>query len=113
VDAERARFLVAGGKTPSRRRWVDLAAEPLEPAELPERSGERVWPSLQEASIRHAMTIYTKRAGIPHYSPHDLRHLHASRLLRAGWDPARIAARLGHANAFTTLSIYVHITPPD
>lgn len=113
VDVERGRFLVASGKTPARRRWVDLAAPPLETAVLPERSGERVFGRETTASLSGAITRYALRAGIGRYSPHDLRHLHASRLLRAGWDPARIAARLGHANAYTTLSVYSHVTPPD
>ena len=41
---------------------------------------------------------------------HDLRHTHATLLLQAGVPVAAVTARLGHANAGITLSIYTHST---
>jgi integrase len=60
-----------------------------------------------------------KRAGLDaanhpnggeHRAPtfHDLRHTHASMLIKDGWDIATVSARLGHANVSTTMRIYVH-----
>jgi len=40
---------------------------------------------------------------------HDLRHTHASMLLRAGVSPKVIQERLGHANISETLDTYSHL----
>jgi integrase len=42
---------------------------------------------------------------------HDLRHLHASVLLANGVPATAVAARLGHANVRTTLSVYAQALP--
>lgn len=42
---------------------------------------------------------------------HDNRHAGASHMLSAGVPVAAVSARLGHANARTTLSIYTHALP--
>ena len=47
-------------------------------------------------------------AGVPHARLHDLRHLHATTLLHAGVPVHVVAARLGHADAVTTLRVYAH-----
>lgn len=39
---------------------------------------------------------------------HDLRHFAATRLLGAGVPVKTVSARLGHANAATTLNVYAH-----
>ena len=51
-----------------------------------------------------------KRAGVPVIRFHDLRHSAATLLLANGADVATVSARLGHANASTTLNIYAHVT---
>jgi integrase len=42
---------------------------------------------------------------------HDLRHFAATQLVAAGTDVRTVAARLGHADASTTLRIYSHALP--
>jgi integrase len=49
------------------------------------------------------------RAGITGIRLHDLRHAHASILLRDGVDVATVANRLGHATPRTTLDTYAHV----
>lgn len=44
------------------------------------------------------------------FSPHALRHTHASGLLEDGVDEAVVAARLGHSSAYITQLIYNHAT---
>jgi len=44
---------------------------------------------------------------------HDLRHTHASQLLRAGVNPKIVAARLGHSNVAMTMNVYAHLLPGD
>jgi integrase len=41
---------------------------------------------------------------------HDLRHTHATMLLRQGVHPKVVQERLGHANVSITLDIYSHCT---
>lgn len=42
---------------------------------------------------------------------HDLRHTHASQLLRVGVHPKVVSERLGHANIGITLDLYSHVLP--
>jgi len=52
-----------------------------------------------------------RRAGVAQLRFHDLRHLHAITLMRAGVSPRVIAQRLGHANVAFTLARYSWATP--
>lgn len=44
---------------------------------------------------------------------HDLRHTHASELLRRGVPLRTVSQRLGHANPTVTLNIYAHVMSGD
>jgi len=44
---------------------------------------------------------------------HDLRHHHASQLLRAGVSPRVVSERLGHGNISITIDTYSHVLPRD
>jgi integrase len=46
---------------------------------------------------------------LPVISLHDLRHLHATMLLKAGVPVHVVAARLGHADPTITLRVYAHV----
>lgn len=50
-----------------------------------------------------------ERAGVPRIRLHDLRHLHASLMIKGGADPKLLADRLGHARASFTLDVYTHL----
>jgi integrase len=52
-----------------------------------------------------------KRTAIEAARFHDLRHTHATQLLRAGVAPKVVSERLGHANIAITLDIYAHVLP--
>ena len=51
------------------------------------------------------------KSGIEQARFHDLRHTHATQLLRAGVAPKVVSERLGHANIAITLDIYAHVLP--
>jgi len=53
---------------------------------------------------------FTKRVGI-RLRFHNLRHTHASHLLRAGVSPKVVAERLGHSTVGMTLDVYSHVLP--
>ena len=42
---------------------------------------------------------------------HDLRHTHASQLLKAGVPVKVVSERLDHAAASITLDVYAHVLP--
>jgi len=42
---------------------------------------------------------------------HDLRHTHATLMLKAGVHPKVVSERLGHANIAITLDTYSHVLP--
>ena len=42
---------------------------------------------------------------------HDLRHTHATELLKAGVHPKIVQERLGHSKIETTLNVYSHVIP--
>ncbi|HYL09365.1 MAG TPA: tyrosine-type recombinase/integrase [Candidatus Acidoferrales bacterium] len=46
-----------------------------------------------------------KRAGVPRIRFHDLRHTHASHLLRAGVHPKVVSERLGHSRVGITMAL--------
>ena len=49
-------------------------------------------------------------AGLRHTRLHDLRHLHATELLRLGEPLHVVAQRLGHRDAMVTATIYAHVS---
>ena len=62
----------------------------------------------------HITTTFAKtlkKAGIPHIRLHDLRHTHATLMLKAGIHPKIVSERLGHANISITLDTYSHVVP--
>jgi integrase len=42
---------------------------------------------------------------------HDLRHTHATELLKAGINPKIVSERLGHSGIRITLDTYSHVLP--
>ena len=51
------------------------------------------------------------RIKVPVISLHDLRHTHATLLLKAGVHVKVVSERLGHANVAFTMNVYQHILP--
>jgi len=52
-----------------------------------------------------------KKAMLTSIRIHDLRHTHATLMLKAGVHPKVVSERLGHANIGITLDIYSHVLP--
>jgi integrase len=71
------------------------AGGPLWPSHLTQRDFPRV--------IRHAR--------VPRIRFHDLRHTHATLLLKAGVNPKIVQERLGHSSIAITLGTYSHVLP--
>lgn len=51
------------------------------------------------------------RVDVPRIRFHDMRHTHATILLKLGLNPKVVQERLGHTNIATTLNTYSHVLP--
>lgn len=56
-----------------------------------------------------ALRAAEKKAGLPRYTLHELRHTFASILIAQGELPTLIAQQMGHKNAKVTLETYAHL----
>ncbi|MEE2948860.1 MAG: tyrosine-type recombinase/integrase [Chloroflexota bacterium] len=59
----------------------------------------------------HAFGDICKKASISEIKAHDLRHTHATSLLKLGTSPKMVQERLGHSSMSITLDIYYHVVP--
>jgi integrase len=115
VDEHRKRWRVSAvvSKT-SQARWVlvppTLFAGVLELCPRDDRSPEmRVFEGFGGDRFRTAITRACTAAGVPAFSPHDLRHRRISLLHLAGVPWARIGEHVGQRNLAVTANTYTHV----
>jgi integrase len=61
---------------------------------------------LRKENTERLMTRLIRRAGLPHFTPHDLRHTFASLLLQRGENPKYVQQQLGHSSLALTTDLY-------
>jgi integrase len=119
VDEPRGRWLVRGELNHTGDdRWVKpppvvlyavtglVAREDRDPE-------ARVFADCDQAAFRAELTRACRLAGVPHFSPHALRHRRISLWVRQGEDVARIGAWVGQRNLAVTLNTYTHVLIDD
>ena len=99
-------------------RWVYLPEWLIEGIEqtcpFEDRTPERrVFQGITEATAYQAMARACQNAGVPHYSPHSLRHRRISVWHQSGVPARELAERAGHARPSMSLDVYSHVMPTD
>ena len=95
------------------RRWREVRQEELgsEPAEhdvvFAKPDGSWIHPDFLSQSFDRKVA----KLDVPTISLHDLRHTHATLILKAGVPVKVVSERLGHASAAFTMSVYQHVLP--
>lgn len=73
---------------------------------------QRLSKTIEEyAAANTAKPKAARGPSLPRIRFHDLRHVHATLLLKAGVPVHVVAARLGHADPSVTLRVYAHVIP--
>jgi len=62
-------------------------------------------------ALRKRFKKAVQETGISKYRWHDLRHMHASLLLKEDVHPKIVSERLGHSTVQLTLDRYSHVLP--
>jgi integrase len=119
VDEPRQRWRVSGAVAKTgRARWVPVpdvlfqAVTRLVAREdrVPERP---VFQGFGGDRFRTAITRACTAAGVPAFSPHDLRHRRVSLLHLGGMPWARIGELVGHDDLMTTARTYTHVVADE
>ncbi len=97
------------------RRSIKLSEAPVQVLRDRKAVRDKVSPddlvmNLLPDTLAHRFAMITESAGLD-VSLHDLRHTHASLLIRAGIPMKVVQERLGHASILTTMDLYAHIMP--
>ena len=66
---------------------------------------------LDPSTVSHTFAQIVTESGLKNVRFHDLRHAHASLMLRTGANPKVISERLGHSSIAITMDIYSHVMP--
>ena len=59
-------------------------------------------------SVTDWTSNFVERNHLPHFSPHALRHTHATLLIAEGVPLPIVSRRLGHSSLVTTTKTYIH-----
>lgn len=93
------------------RQWqqTEQHVTGIEPSEFvfTDREGEPVHPH----AISQSFERIVARAGLPPIRLHDVRHTHATLLIKAGVPVKVVSERLGHAKPAFTIDTYQHVLP--
>ena len=71
------------------------------------------WPAATAGQdcLTHEWTRLLQGSTLPRARLHDMRHTHATQLLKEGIHPKIASERLGHSKVGVTLDLYSHVLP--
>lgn len=117
VDEPHGRWRIATSKT-GRPRWVTpapiLLDRVLDLCPRDDRHPDRrVFEHVTSNRLRSVIFRACIAAGVPAFSPHDLRHRRVSLLHLGGMPWARIGELVGHDDVVTTARVYTHVVADE
>jgi integrase len=120
-DVDRAGLRLRLPRSATKRdkaRWVYLPEWLIEAIErtcpFDDRTPDRrVFQGVTESAAWATMARACQNAGVPHYSPHGLRHRRITMWHQSGVVARELAERAGHSRASMTLDVYAHVMPLD
>ena len=85
-------------------RWLESRGLEPGPLFLPtkNRGRELVFKRMSHSALLKSLNVIAHRAGVPPFTPHDVRRTFVGDMLDAGADLATVQALAGHANPTTT-----------
>jgi integrase len=90
-----------------------LTPESIAAARVQIETEGKLW-TMNPQHFRDVLARAAKRLGIPHLSPHTLRHTFATRFLQAGGDIYVLSKLLGHSSSVSiTERHYAHVVDAD
>jgi integrase len=103
-------------KSKKSRRWIEMGTSlaslfermKKERNECPFVFQDEFGKAIDPDRVNKILRAAQEKAGVK-FHLHSLRHLHSSLLVQAGANIKQAQARLGHANASTTMNIYSHV----
>jgi integrase len=107
LDTDTVGVLRRWRKGQTEERLVQGAAYADHGLAFSKATGEPIHPDIFSQTFDRAVV----RSGLPVITLHDLRHTHASLLLKAGVPVKVVSERLGHASPAFTMSVYQHVIP--
>jgi integrase len=119
-DEPRRRVRLRASTTKTRRAlWIDLP--PVLADEIERRIGPRedrnpdarLFADSGADALRTSIAKACRAAGVPTFSPHDLRHRRISLLHLRGMPWARIGEFVGQRNLSVTANTYSHVLPDE
>ena len=79
----------------------------ISPLVFPDRDGRHI----HQNSVRNVASQILKKAILPCFRVHNLRHTFATLTLRAGTPVQMVSQLLGHSSSSITMDVYGHIIP--
>lgn len=70
---------------------------------------DRIFSNVRKDTLAKQLQMISKHPDLPRIRVHDLRHSHASLLIKQGVNFKIIQQRLGHKDIQTTLNTYSHL----
>jgi integrase len=118
VDAPTLRFLIKARNRKGRRghqrpRWVPVPAWLMEIIATSLPAAGLLFPTITADGLRSAMHDVCKSRGLPHCTPHRLRHRRISLWHFQGIPARELADRAGHSRPSMSLDVYSHVIAPD
>lgn len=107
-------FYLKSPKTASGFRTITLPQETVTKFKaLAGKPGEFVFGPTASRTWSRRIIKEMKRFGLEQFTTHDLRHAHATFLLKHTPNPKIVSRRLGHSDVKITLAVYSHVFEGD